>query len=94
MLLEFLRENSKKKPVVKDFSIPTGKRYGAGGSTNEHRGRPVDFTADYHPLRLPRERVTVVDNPQSFNEFLREALTGVRIVGIDAEWKPSFGEYQ
>ncbi|XP_043287012.1 exonuclease mut-7 homolog [Venturia canescens] len=83
--------------VIRDIETTessNGKGHRASGSTEENWDELVDFMADYHALRLPRERVTVVDNPQSFNEFLRGALTGVQIVGIDAEWKPSFGVKQ
>ncbi|XP_015124097.1 exonuclease mut-7 homolog [Diachasma alloeum] len=46
---------------------------------------------NYHTLRLPRDRITLVDTPQKFSEFINQGLKGISMVGIDAEWKPSFG---
>ena len=66
--------------------------YGASGSTEEDWDKPCQDNATYHVLRLPRESVRVVDDPRMFHDFFTDGLAGVTIVGIDAEWKPSFGE--
>ncbi|EZA46919.1 hypothetical protein DMN91_004839 [Ooceraea biroi] len=49
---------------------------------------------NYHGLKLPRERIKVVDNRQLFEEFLDNVFKNVTMVGIDLEWKPSFGTKQ
>lgn len=47
--------------------------------------------ANYHGLKLPRERIKVVDNRQLFEEFLDNVFKNITMIGIDLEWKPSFG---
>lgn len=49
-----------------------------------------DNEIQYHEFRLPKDCIKIVDNIIAFDEFL-DALKGVNIVGIDSEWKPSFG---
>ncbi|KAK9885779.1 hypothetical protein WA026_013649 [Henosepilachna vigintioctopunctata] len=46
---------------------------------------------EYHKLALSIEDIHFVDNAKSFQEFLDPGLKDVDIVGIDCEWKPSFG---
>ncbi|KAK0079127.1 hypothetical protein PV325_001691 [Microctonus aethiopoides] len=45
----------------------------------------------YHTLRLPRNCIKVIDRPELFQDFLNYGLESTSIVGIDAEWKPTFG---
>ncbi|XP_076649699.1 exonuclease mut-7 homolog isoform X2 [Halictus rubicundus] len=49
-----------------------------------------DISDNYYELRLPRDAITVVDNPEKFENFLDCGLKDVNIVGIDSEWKPNF----
>ncbi|XP_011314175.1 exonuclease mut-7 homolog [Fopius arisanus] len=51
---------------------------------------PQDGIA-YHTLKIPRDRVKLVDSPQTFSQFINQEMRGITMVGIDAEWKPSFG---
>ncbi|CAB3365110.1 Hypothetical predicted protein [Cloeon dipterum] len=57
--------------------------------------RPVDSCSSqkdlYLQLPLPSSSLIIVDNPEAVVAFLDEGLKGARLVGIDAEWKPSFG---
>lgn len=48
----------------------------------------------YHSLKLPRESIMIVDDDRTFEQFLDIGLRDIHIVGIDSEWKPSFGEFQ
>ncbi|XP_014209348.1 exonuclease mut-7 homolog [Copidosoma floridanum] len=45
----------------------------------------------YHTLNLPRKCITIIDNAKSFEDFLVYGLKNVNVVGIDSEWKPTFG---
>ncbi|KAF5299708.1 hypothetical protein FQA39_LY11503 [Lamprigera yunnana] len=45
----------------------------------------------YHQFKLPISSVHLVDNITSFEYFLYTGLQDINIVGIDCEWKPSFG---
>ncbi|XP_019766981.1 exonuclease mut-7 homolog isoform X1 [Dendroctonus ponderosae] len=44
-----------------------------------------------HQYPLPFNTVLLVDDPRKFESFLDVGLQDVDIVGIDCEWKPSFG---
>lgn len=50
-----------------------------------------DSSAVYHTLKLPRDAIKLIDNARKFEEFLSNGLRGINIVGIDSEWKPTFG---
>ncbi|XP_029163775.1 exonuclease mut-7 homolog [Nylanderia fulva] len=66
-----------------------------GASTSrDENWEPADDNINYHVLKLPRECITVVDNGRLFEEFLDNGLRNVAVVGIDLEWKPSFGTKQ
>ncbi|XP_033222411.1 exonuclease mut-7 homolog isoform X2 [Belonocnema kinseyi] len=62
---------------------------GASGSAEENLD--VNGCVNYHTLKLPRECIILVNDKRSFEEFLDELMKGVSLVGIDSEWKPSFG---
>lgn len=65
-----------------------------GASTS--RGKtwePNEDNVNYHVLKLPRENIKLVDDRQLFEEFLDNGLRDVNMVGIDLEWKPSFGNH-
>ncbi|XP_072755515.1 exonuclease mut-7 homolog [Anoplolepis gracilipes] len=66
-----------------------------GASTSrEENWEPIEDNINYHVLKLPRESINVVDNGRLFEEFLDNGLRNVSVVGIDLEWKPSFGTKQ
>ncbi|XP_066592164.1 exonuclease mut-7 homolog [Prorops nasuta] len=67
-----------------------------GASTSEEDASvEIDSTnLTYHTLRLPRENINLVDTKETFEDFLEHALNEATIIGIDAEWKPSFGTKQ
>ncbi|KAL6435567.1 hypothetical protein ACFW04_005491 [Cataglyphis niger] len=66
-----------------------------GASTSKDENwEPIEDNQNYHILKLPRESINVVDNGRLFEEFLDNGLRNVTIVGIDLEWKPSFGTKQ
>ncbi|KAL1517369.1 hypothetical protein ABEB36_001139 [Hypothenemus hampei] len=46
---------------------------------------------EYHRYPLSEETIVLVDDPDSFASFVDTGLENVDIVGIDCEWKPSFG---
>lgn len=63
-----------------------------GASTSrDENWEPIEDNINYHTLKLPRESINVVDNGRFFEEFLDNGLKNITIVGIDLEWKPSFG---
>lgn len=64
-----------------------------GPSTSSRRENwtPNETDVNYYVLKLPRERIKVIDNRNLFEEFLDNGLKDASIVGIDSEWKPSFG---
>ncbi|KAG7189757.1 hypothetical protein KM043_017421 [Ampulex compressa] len=66
---------------------------GASTSKAEDWGTKT-VTETYHKLNLPRHCIKVVDNPRAFENFLDNGLKSVTRVGIDSEWKPSFGTKQ
>ncbi|CAH0547599.1 unnamed protein product [Brassicogethes aeneus] len=47
--------------------------------------------ADYHKFRLDFNSIRLIDSEETFHSFLDTGLQDVDIVGIDCEWKPSFG---
>lgn len=49
---------------------------------------------NYHELKLSKDSIKVVNDAQSFSMFLDNGLKDVHIVGIDSEWKPTFGNSQ
>lgn len=46
---------------------------------------------EYHHYPLPVETIILVDKPESFKRILNEGFQNINIIGIDCEWKPSFG---
>ncbi|CAG9831594.1 unnamed protein product [Diabrotica balteata] len=46
---------------------------------------------DYHKMPLPMSAICLIDDPLRFENFLDMASQEVDIIGIDCEWKPSFG---
>ncbi|KAL0128834.1 hypothetical protein PUN28_003900 [Cardiocondyla obscurior] len=68
-----------------------GAQMNDGASTSGKKlWEPNEDNINYYVLRLPRSNVKLIDNRQSFEEFLDSGLM-VNMVGIDLEWKPSFG---
>lgn len=68
---------------------------GASTSKDENSEAGSSSTEDnthYHVLKLPRESIKVIDNGHLFEDFLDNGLKCVNIVGLDLEWKPSFGK--
>ncbi|KAJ8687517.1 hypothetical protein QAD02_023311 [Eretmocerus hayati] len=59
-------------------------------ATQNEENWDEDDGLTYHTLNLSRERIQMVDDVRSFEDFLSYGLRGVNIVGIDSEWKPSF----
>ncbi|KAK5640063.1 hypothetical protein RI129_010874, partial [Pyrocoelia pectoralis] len=51
----------------------------------------VEEPRKYHELKLPITSVHRVDNIISFEYFIYTGLQDINIVGVDCEWKPSFG---
>lgn len=63
-----------------------------GASISSERNRLLnEDNTNYYVLKLPRNNIKVIDNVRLFEEFLDNGLKGVDMVGIDSEWKPSFG---
>ncbi|XP_035736310.1 exonuclease mut-7 homolog isoform X1 [Vespa mandarinia] len=63
-----------------------------GASTSkEENWNHEDSSICYHTLKLPRDTIKLIDSPRLFEEFLDNGLRGIQIVGIDSEWKPTFG---
>ncbi|CAG5084647.1 Similar to EXD3: Exonuclease mut-7 homolog (Homo sapiens) [Cotesia congregata] len=56
---------------------------------NIHQGEP-----NYHVLRLSRESIEIIDNTENFKKFMNQQLIEFSVVGIDSEWKPSFGVWK
>ncbi|XP_018564099.1 exonuclease mut-7 homolog [Anoplophora glabripennis] len=48
---------------------------------------------EYHKFPLASSDVYLVDSPLGFESFLDTGLQEIDIVGIDCEWKPSFGSH-
>ncbi|XP_044763867.1 exonuclease mut-7 homolog [Coccinella septempunctata] len=46
---------------------------------------------EYYKLGLDVDAIRMVDSASTFQDFLDRGLKDVDIVGIDCEWKPSFG---
>ncbi|XP_063920032.1 exonuclease mut-7 homolog isoform X2 [Zophobas morio] len=46
---------------------------------------------DYHQFPLPFSNIHLIDTEESFEQFLDRGLQDVDVVGVDCEWKPSFG---
>ncbi|XP_011495833.1 PREDICTED: exonuclease mut-7 homolog [Ceratosolen solmsi marchali] len=47
--------------------------------------------SSFYTLNLPRTCIHIISDTESFVDFLNNALKNTNIVGIDSEWKPSFG---
>ncbi|XP_063986238.1 exonuclease mut-7 homolog isoform X2 [Diachasmimorpha longicaudata] len=71
-----------------DYQVPM--QSGKNEPPEESWDNPQDGI-NYHTLRIPRNQVVLVDTVQKFSDFINRGLTGISMVGIDAEWKPSFG---
>ncbi|XP_053972277.1 exonuclease mut-7 homolog isoform X1 [Hylaeus volcanicus] len=83
--------------IAYEAELSETRRINDGASTSridENDWEDSDDFANYHELKLPRESIQVVNNERSFEDFLDNGLRGVRIVGIDSEWKPNFGTKQ
>ncbi|XP_011870330.1 PREDICTED: uncharacterized protein LOC105563381 isoform X2 [Vollenhovia emeryi] len=66
-----------------------------GASTSRGKAwAPNEENINYHVLKLPREGIKLVDDGRLFEEFLDNGLRDVNMVGLDLEWKPSFGTKQ
>ncbi|KAK1123956.1 hypothetical protein K0M31_006985 [Melipona bicolor] len=66
-----------------------------GASTSKINDWEIDNDfVNYHELKLSRDSIKVVNDFDSFKEFLDNGLVNVFMVGIDSEWKPSFGTKQ
>lgn len=63
----------------------------AGASTSRREYCGEEELMKYHELALSEDSIKVVNDLKSFEEFLDNGLRDVTIVGIDSEWKPSFG---
>lgn len=64
-----------------------------GASFNRRENRALDEnTTNCYNLKLSRNHIKVIDNKSLFEEFLDNGLKDVDMVGIDSEWKPSFGK--
>ncbi|XP_045462079.1 exonuclease mut-7 homolog [Harmonia axyridis] len=61
-----------------------------GNSQSEYWDEPQP-SIEYHKLNLEVDAICLVDSAGSFQDFLDQGLKDVDIVGIDCEWKPSFG---
>ncbi|KAJ8924964.1 hypothetical protein NQ315_001129 [Exocentrus adspersus] len=46
---------------------------------------------EYHKFSLASDSIHLIENPFTFESFLDTGLQDIDIVGIDCEWKPSFG---
>ncbi|CAG9858187.1 unnamed protein product [Phyllotreta striolata] len=46
---------------------------------------------EYHKLALLSDAIVLIDDPTKFETFLDTILKDVCVIGIDCEWKPSFG---
>ncbi|XP_036141081.1 uncharacterized protein LOC105833553 isoform X2 [Monomorium pharaonis] len=64
---------------------------GASTSKEKTTCEPNEDNVNYHVLKLPRENIKLIDNRRFFEEFLDNGLRDITMVGIDVEWKPSFG---
>lgn len=76
--------------ILFTISYFPGVNDGASTSKDEN-WEPIEDNLNYHVLKLPRESINVVDNGRLFEDFLDNGLRNVIVVGIDLEWKPSFG---
>jgi len=64
-----------------------------GASTSKDKTWELDDeNVNYHTLKLPRENIKLIDDRRLFEEFLDNGLRDVNMIGIDLEWKPSFGK--
>lgn len=53
-----------------------------------------EMPPQYHRLCLPPERVILIDTAEAFKDALYNGLMGETLIGLDSEWKPSFGAKQ
>ncbi|XP_059470250.1 exonuclease mut-7 homolog [Neocloeon triangulifer] len=61
------------------------------GSSLVPSEEPVSKRDTFLQLPLPFSSILILDTAKGLSMFLDENLQGISIVGIDAEWKPSFG---
>jgi len=65
-----------------------------GASTSRDKTWELnEDNVNYHVLKLPRENIKLIDNRRLFEEFLDNGLRDINMIGIDLEWKPSFGNH-
>jgi len=65
-----------------------------GASTSKDKTWELnENNVNYHILKLPRENIKLIDDRRLFEEFLDNGLRNVNMIGIDLEWKPSFGNH-
>ncbi|XP_076248872.1 exonuclease mut-7 homolog [Calliopsis andreniformis] len=84
-------------PWVLTYTAENTKDENDGASTSVEKESDWEETADslnYHELKLHRDCIKVVNTLESFAKFIDNGLKDVHIVGIDSEWKPSFGTKQ
>ncbi|XP_043463266.1 exonuclease mut-7 homolog [Leptopilina heterotoma] len=62
-----------------------------GASSGAQENWDVDACTTYYNLKLPRDNIKLVSDRRTFEEFLDRIMKGTNLVGIDSEWKPSFG---
>lgn len=55
---------------------------------------PGPSQSNYYKLKLSNSNIIIVDNTETFYMLTQNALNDFKIVGMDAEWKPSFGATQ
>ncbi|XP_050295800.1 exonuclease mut-7 homolog [Anthonomus grandis grandis] len=75
--VRMLEEN--RLPHTETFQLPA-----------EDWDEPAENKIQYHQYSRSPDTIILVDEPLSFENFL-DSLEGVDVVGIDCEWKPSFG---
>ncbi|XP_012259642.2 exonuclease mut-7 homolog isoform X2 [Athalia rosae] len=76
-----------------EFEVTDSSNSNVVTAVEENWDTEIDSTL-YHTLRLPKDCIKIVDDERSFEEFLNQGLEDVTMVGIDSEWKPSFGTKQ
>ncbi|KAJ0181879.1 hypothetical protein K1T71_002601 [Dendrolimus kikuchii] len=54
----------------------------------------IDNTQDYYKLDLATNQIVMIDNAEKFYDLLNSELVNCNSVGLDCEWKPSFGAAQ
>lgn len=54
----------------------------------------IDDTQNYFKLDPTRTEIVMIDNGEKFYDLLNSELVNCNAVGLDCEWKPSFGAVQ